>query len=239
MGILSRFKDIIGANINALIEKAENPAKLIDKYLIDAKEDLAEVKKQTAGVMAEEKKAKRLVDEKKAEMDKYTTYAKKAVLAGNDGDAKVFLAKKQQIETELAPLNVAYTAAHENSVKMTQLYNKLTADIQTLETKKAAIKAKVSVAETQQTINKYTSSADKFNDTMSAFGRMEEKANRMLDEATSMAELDMEPIDEAKALEQKYQQGGTNAAVDDELEALKKSMGMDDDLDAFKKSMGL
>ena len=97
--------------------------------------------------------------------------------------------------------------------------------IQQLEAKKASIKAKVSVAETQQTINKYSYSTDKFDQTVAAVGRMEEKANKMLDEATAMAELNVQPIDEAKVIEEKYKNGET-ASVTDELEALKKELGL-------------
>ena len=63
MGILDRFTTIIKANINDLLDKAEDPAKMIDQYLLDMIESLAEVKKETAGVMAEETRTKRLVDE--------------------------------------------------------------------------------------------------------------------------------------------------------------------------------
>lgn len=63
MGILSRFSDIVSANINALLDKAEDPSKMIDQYLRNAMEDYAEVKKETAAVMAEERRCKRLVDE--------------------------------------------------------------------------------------------------------------------------------------------------------------------------------
>ena len=59
MSILSRFKDIMSANINALLDKCEDPAKMIDQYLRQLKEDLAEVKQETAAVMAEEKRTKR------------------------------------------------------------------------------------------------------------------------------------------------------------------------------------
>ena len=52
MGILERFTDIIKANINDLLDRAEDPAKMIDQYLRDLTENLAEVKKETAGVMA-------------------------------------------------------------------------------------------------------------------------------------------------------------------------------------------
>ena len=44
MSILSRFNDIIKANINALLDKAEDPAKMIDQYLREMTDDLAEVK---------------------------------------------------------------------------------------------------------------------------------------------------------------------------------------------------
>ena len=72
MSILSRFKDIMSANINALLDKCEDPAKMIDQYLRQLKEDLAEVKQETAAVMAEEKRTKRLVDDNAAEIAKYT-----------------------------------------------------------------------------------------------------------------------------------------------------------------------
>ena len=95
MGILERFTDIIKANINDLLDKAEDPAKMIDQYLRDMTEDLAEVKRETAGVMAEETRAKRMMEDNNREIEKYDGLARKALQAGNEGDARVFLAKKQ------------------------------------------------------------------------------------------------------------------------------------------------
>ena len=120
----------------------------------------------------------------------------------------------------------AYTAAHENAVKMRQMHDKLVSDIEALKARRATIKATVSVAKTQERMNKITSNADKAHGAMGAFDRMEDKANRMLDEANAMADLNTEPVDEAKALEEKYSKGAADSAVDAELEALKKSMGL-------------
>ena len=50
MGILKRFKDIMSANINAMLDKAEDPEKMIDQYLRDLQEDLRNVKSETANV---------------------------------------------------------------------------------------------------------------------------------------------------------------------------------------------
>lgn len=62
MGILTRFTDIMKSNINALLDKCEDPAKMIDQTLRDLREDLAEVKKETANIIAD---AKVLIDKLK------------------------------------------------------------------------------------------------------------------------------------------------------------------------------
>ena len=54
--ILKRFTDIMSANINALLDKAEDPAKMVDQYIRDIESDLGNVKAETAAVMAAEKK---------------------------------------------------------------------------------------------------------------------------------------------------------------------------------------
>lgn len=226
MGILARFSDIISANINALLDKAEDPAKMVDQYLRKMTDDLAEVKRETAGVMAEESRTKRLVDENNKEMAKDQDLAKKALLAGNEDDARVFLAKKQELEDLGVSLGTAYAAAHENAVKMRQLHDKLVKDINTLNSRRQAIKAKVAVAKTQDKINKLGASADKLEGSMGAFERMEAKADKMLDQANAMAELDSQPADPVQSLEEKYKVADVNASVEDELAALKKQLGL-------------
>ncbi|NLJ57806.1 MAG: PspA/IM30 family protein [Tissierellia bacterium] len=225
MSILERFGDIIKANINVLLDKMEDPEKMIDQYLEDMMKDLAEVKRSTASVMAEETRTKRLVDENQAEVAKYAEFAKKALLAGNEDDARVFVNKKQELENAGAGLMTAYAAAHENAIKMRQMHDKLTSDIETLKARRNVIKSKVKVAKTQTTINAATQATKKITGAQSAFERMEEKASRMLDEANAMAELNKEPIDKAKALEEKYASMG-NASVDEELNKLKEELGL-------------
>lgn len=225
--ILSRFADIMSANVNALLDKFEDPAKMCDQYIRNMTEDLAEVKKETAEVMAEEKRCKRLYEENLAQVEKYTNLAKKALEAGNDEDAKVFIAKKQELEARGASLKTSYDVAAANSEKMRQLHDKLTTDIQQLKDRREAVKAKVAVAKTQETINKYAGAAEKHANAMDVFSRMEDKADRMLDSANAEAELNAaaEVADPAKALEAKYSSGG-NQAVEDELAAMKAELGV-------------
>ena len=69
-GILNRFKDIMSSNINALLDKVEDPMKMIDQYLRNLESDLGKVKAETAAVMAEETKSKRELDEWIASINK-------------------------------------------------------------------------------------------------------------------------------------------------------------------------
>ena len=226
MGMLDRFADIIKANINDLLDKCEDPAKMIDQYLRDLTEDLAEVKQETAGVMAEETRTKRLVDENAAEVAKYDDLARKALAAGNEDDARTFLAKKQQLDARSASLRESYEAACANAAKMRQLHDKLVDDIEELNGRRALIEAKVAVAKTQDIVNEYEPRTEASTVARGAIDRMEDAADALLDQANAAAELGRAPLDAAAALEEKYAAARGNAAVEDELAKLKRDMGL-------------
>ena len=218
MGIISRFKDIMSANINALLDKCEDPEKMIDQYMRNLQSDLGKVKAETASVMADEQRAKRELDECTAEINKLQAYAEKAVAAGNDDDARQFLAKKQTLVTKQQAFQQTYTLAADNAAKMRQMHDKLVNDINELDSRRDTIKAKMKVAKAQQTVNKMTSGMGKAENSLSAF-------DRMLDEANAMAELNTAGADNSiKDLEDKYKVSAP--AVDDELAAIKAKMGM-------------
>ena len=224
MGILSRFRDIMSSNINALLDKMEDPSKMVDQMLLNMNKDLAQVKTETAGVMAEENRCKRLLDDNRAKVADYVAYAERAVMAGNDADAATFLAKKQEYEATGAGLQTAYEAARANAEKMRQMHDKLVSDIGALNARKSMIKAKQSVAKTQERVNKFGMPSGGSGGA-EAFNRMEDKVNRRLDAANAMADLNSEPVDSAKALEEKYKAQMGGASVQDELAAMKARLG--------------
>ena len=223
-GIIKRFSDIMSANLNALLDKAEDPEKMIDQYLRNLESDLGKVKAETASVMAEETKCKRELDECNADIEKMQRYAEKAIVAGNDNDARQFLEKKQQLVSKQTALQQAYDLAHGNAVKMKEMHDKLVSDMGELQSRRDAIRAKVAVAKTQERLNKVGSSVAGVSNNLSAFDRMEEKANRMLDEANAMSELNTTKDDVAD-LAAKYDEDSSNTGVEDELAALKAKLG--------------
>lgn len=223
MGILTRFKDIMASNINALLDKAEDPEKMIDQCLRNLNSDLGKVKAETASIMAEEQRSKRELDECTSEINKMQNFAVKALEAGNEDDARKFLEKKSSLVNKQAGLQESYNIASANATQMREMHDKLVNDINELESRKDMIKGKMSVAKTQERINKIGSSVSNANNSISAFDRMEAKANKMLDSANAMAELNRGPKDDIADLTAKY--ASPASEVDDELAALKASLG--------------
>lgn len=248
MGVIQRFKDIMSANVNAVLDKAEDPEKMIDQYMRNLQDDLGKVKAETAAVMAEETRAKRELDECNQEVEKLQKYAEKAVAAGNDSDARLFLQKKQTVAAQQIALRQAYDSASANAAKMRQMHDKIVKDMENLNQRKAAIKAKVAAAKAQERVNQIGGSLKGVSNHMSAFDRMEEKANKMLDQANAMAELnEAGQEDSIEDLMSKYDDGNSSN-VEDELAALKAKMsgkteaseqtsGVEDELEALKAKL--
>ena len=226
-GILERFKTIMSSNINALLDKMEDPEKMIDQYLRDMEKDLGSVKAETVAVMAQESAVKRKVAECEDEIKKMENYAKKALQAGNEADARMFLEKKESIKIKLDSLEKEKMIAVENSLKMREMHDKLTSDIQKLNAKRNEIKAKIKMAKSAEKINSMTSSTG-ISGKMDSFNSIEEKVDRMLDEANASMELNSPKKDEVDDLMKKYDSGESesSSAVDEELERLKKEMGL-------------
>ncbi len=222
MGILNRFASIMSSNVNALLDKMEDPAKMIDQILRDLNSELGDVRSQTAAVMAEEYRAKRELDKVKEESKRFESYAEKAVMAGNDQDALKFLEEKNRQCARLDELEEGYRLACENSEKMRQMHDKLQGQIGELNERKNAIKVKVAQAHAQEKMNKLNSSVSNSSASLSSFDRMEEKANRMLDEAKAKQALNTPDSDLPDT--SKYDSLSSANKAEDELAALKERL---------------
>lgn len=224
MDTLGRIPKILEANINAILDRCEDPAKMIDQLLVDYKRDLADVKRDTAAVMADVKLAEKKLADCDESIARKQKAAENALKAGNESDARTLIAAKQSLEVTRESLAQNLAVAQKNAEMMQEGYNKLVRNIDELEQRKDAAKAKISLAKAQDQIN---STAAKANSTVNldAFNKYEQKAERMLAEANATAELNAQEIS-VDGLTEKYTSGADNASVDDELAALKAKLGM-------------
>ncbi|MBN2032078.1 MAG: phage shock protein PspA [Deltaproteobacteria bacterium] len=112
MGIFTRFRDIVTSNINAMLDKAEDPEKLISLMIREMEDTLVEIKASCAGVMANKKKTHRQMIEASAQAKNWEQNAGVAVSKGRDDLAREALLEKRRyservgsLEQELADMN--------------------------------------------------------------------------------------------------------------------------------------
>ena len=104
MGIFTRFTDIVGSNINNMLDRAEDPEKLIKMMIQEMEDTLVELKAACAGVMAEGKGVKRRMEEIKKRVDYWEDRAKLAVNKGQDDLAREALIEKRRHSQRTASL---------------------------------------------------------------------------------------------------------------------------------------
>ena len=229
--VLTRFADIMSANINSVLSKAEakNADKLLEKYIADARRDLEQLKSETAAVIAEEMAQGRKLADCEANISKYTQYAEAAVRAGNDDDARKFLTYKQQESAKLADLQASYAAAKENSEKMRLMSKKLTEEIDAAGSKMAELKAKMSMAQSQEKMQQLNQRIGGAGSSLNNMDGLFDAVQKRIDKIDAQAQLnqDLDPEAERREQERKYAAGGGATggnSVDDELAKLKAMM---------------
>lgn len=223
-GIITRCRDILESNIHAILDKCENPEKMLDQELRKAMRDLAEVKEATASVMADEKAAQRDYDAAKKAADDEHACAANALKANDEEAARRFLASEERIRTgRLAQAEKTLAAAKQNTQTMKDAHNKLADDIEWMQGQMNTIKGTMKVAKATETVNKAKGSK---RDTTAAFSKYGEKAQRMLDEAQAKAELNAPQPDDMAGLREKYGAGAASSpSTDDALAKLRAEIG--------------
>ena len=129
MGIFTRFRDIISSNINVMLDKAEDPEKLIRLMIREMEDTLVELKASCAGVMADAKKIQRQMDEARFRASDWGSKAELAVNKGRDDLGREALIEKRRftdrtaaLEKELSEHNALVSQYHDD---IRQLEDKL------------------------------------------------------------------------------------------------------------------
>ena len=125
MGIFSRTRDIIAANVTDLLDRAEDPAKMIRMIILEMEETLVEVRASAARTIADQKEMRRHISKLEKLQDNWTEKAELALSKGRDDLAKAALVEKQkardmadQLDVEIGVLDDTLRAAEGDIAKL-------------------------------------------------------------------------------------------------------------------------
>jgi len=217
MGIFTRFRDIINANINAMLDRAEDPEKLIRLMIREMEDTLVELKASCAGSMAESKKVERLLVEAEDRQRQWEDRATLAVQKGRDDLAREALSERRRygerltgLEKDLAECR-ALTDQYQEDIR--QLEERLTS---AREKQRMLVQRHVHASRKKQA-QKEIQRADS-TDAIRRFEAFEQRIDRM------EAEADLVNFGRSSSLEQAFSQLSVDEDIERELQALKSSL---------------
>jgi phage shock protein A len=217
MRIFTRVRDIISSNINSILDKAEDPEKMVRLMIQEMEDTLVEIRASCAGVMATRTKILRQVDEAKERSNAWEEKAKLAINKGREDLAREALFEKRRFAERAESLEREY----EGCADLVQQYQD---DIQQLEDKLAAAREKQRVL-VQRHIHaqkKIKAQTDiRRAETSEAFARFEDFENRI---ERMEADADMVNYGRKRTLEDEFRQLEVDEDIEKELEALRSSL---------------
>jgi phage shock protein A len=218
MSIFSRVRDLLSANINAMLDSAEDPEKMAEEYLRQLNNELYEAKTSVAAAMADATKLNTKEAQYTAETEQWANKAEAALRANNEELAKAALARKVQA-AKLAQQYTEQSDAQEQQVEaLQQALVQLETRISETRAKKELIIAKKNRAQTQEAIQRTVRGLGDIS-AMDKLDRLEERVDDRLARADAMSKL------EGDTLDSKFRDLERDSEVDSELAELKKKLG--------------
>ncbi len=217
--ILGRISDLISANVNAMLDKAEDPEKMANEYLRQLTNELYEVRTSVAAAMADETKLEQRRIAAQAEVTQWETKAEAALRAQDEELAKAALSRKVQAQKLAQQYEQQERAQEEQVNAMQEALVQLETRIAEVKAKKELIIAKKNRARTQEALQRTAQRMGKIS-AVDKLDQLEERVDDELARAEAMAKL------EQGSLEARFQNLEQASEVDAELAELKRRMGM-------------
>lgn len=220
MGIFSRFSDIVNSNINALLDKAEDPEKMVRLIIQEMEDTLVEVRSSSAKTIAEKKELQRVVNRLQEEVADWQAKAELALSKEREDLARAALIERQKAaeQADAVAADIANLDEH---------IGKLQDEVSQLQEKLADAKARQkSMLMRQKTVAsrlevKKTLDSNRINDAMYKFERYEQKIDTL--------EAQVESYDLGKkTLKDEFAELAAQEKIDTELAALKAKVNQKD-----------
>ncbi|WP_044362254.1 phage shock protein PspA [Vibrio fluvialis] len=221
MGIFSRFADIVNSNISALLDKAEDPEKMIRLIIQEMEDTLVEVRTNSAKAIADKKELARKVDAIDQQIEDWQAKATLALNKQREDLARAALIEKQKLQNLLKGLHTEQTLVEETIDKLTGEIAKLESKITETRAKQQALAIRSQAASNRRDVQRHLHTS-RTDEAMAKF----EQYSRKVDELEAEADLYAQS-DKGKSLEQEFAELQAQDEIEQELAKLKEQMKQD------------
>lgn len=219
MGIFTRFTDIVNSNINALLDKAEDPEKMVRLIIQEMEDTLVEVRSTSARLIAEKKDTERQLGRFEKEVTEWENKAELALSKDREDLARLALIEKQKAAADAASLQADITRIDEHLTRLNEEVGQLQEKLADAKARQKTIIMRQRAASSRLEVKKRIDSG-KIDDAMLRFERFESK----IDDLESQVEAyDMGK----KTLRDEFAELETDDKISDELAALKARVNKD------------
>ncbi|CAM2970257.1 phage shock protein PspA [Vibrio mytili] len=222
MGIFSRFADIVNSNISALLDKAEDPEKMIRLIIQEMEDTLVEVRTNSAKAIADKKELSRKVEALEDQINEWGNKASLALVKEREDLARAALIEKQKLEQVIKGLHTEQTLVEETINKLTGEIGKLENKIAETRAKQQALAIRNQTASNRRDVQKHLHTS-RTNEAMAKF----EQYSRKVDELEAEADL-YSSTGQSKSLEQEFAELQAQDDIEKELAKLKEQMSSQD-----------
>jgi len=220
--MLTRIRDLVSANLNTMLDRAEDPEKMINEYLRQLTSNLNEAKISVASAMADETKLHSKMVEHQSQADQWHSKAEAAMRAADEDLARQALARKLQAQKLADGYRQQFESQDQQVEELQEALIKLESRIAEARSRRELLIAKQNRAKTQEAIQRTVRGLGDIN-AMDRMSQLEERVDDRLNRAEAMDTLNR------GTLESRFEDLEQNQELDAELAALKRSMGQGSD----------
>ena len=220
MGIFSRMTDIINSNINALLDQAEDPEKMIRLIIQEMEDTLVEVRSSSARVLADRKAAARRLEQVQGEAQSWEQKARLAVSKGREDLARAALQEKHAIEDEIGVVEAELVATDEHIAQLHEEAAQLQQKLSDARAKQKAMLMRSKTVESRIKVKRQIQREALDN----AFARFEHFERRMDGLESQLESMDL-GRDVAPDLAAEIDALQEDERINDELARLKSELG--------------
>ena len=218
MGIFSRLTDIINANINVLLEKAEDPEKMIRLMIQEMEDTLVEVRSQAVRTIADKKDIERKLGTVVAKQNHWDEKAEFALRRNREDLAKSALVVKRKLEDQASAMGEELVLVAESLTRHDADLAQLEAKLNEAKARKKALEVRMTTAKDRVKIRR-TLNNGRIDEALSRYESLE----RRIDELE--ANVEVYDLGKGKTLEEEFEELEVEAEIADDLARLKARVG--------------